>query len=68
MNKNQYINFHKYKEAKNAFILSEEKKYGKTNKRSETKKSKENSYGVANAGSNKIESKQKKKYQQINTN
>ena len=39
------------------------------NKSSETKKSKDNSYGAAKSGNNKNkESKQKKKYHQSNTN
>ena len=52
MNKTCYSDFHTYTEDKSVFILSEEIKYSKTNKSSETKNSKYNSYGAANAGNN----------------
>ena len=69
MNKTRYINFHTYTEAKITFILAEEIKSSQMNKSSETKKSKDNSSGVANGGNNNNkESKQKGKYQQSNTN
>ena len=40
MNKNRYSEFHTYTEDKSAFVLAEEIKSSKTNKSSETKKSK----------------------------
>ena len=67
VNKNHYGDFHIYTEAKSAFILAEERKSIKTNKSSETKKSKDNISRAANSGKNK-ESKKKKKDHQINTN
>ena len=67
-NKNGYSNFHTYTEAKNMFILAEERKSRKNSKISETKKSKYNSSGAANSGNNKNkQSKQKKNYQKSNT-
>ena len=52
MDKTCYSDFHTYTEDKSVFILSEEIKYSKTNKSSETKNSKYNSYVAANAGNN----------------
>ena len=69
VNKYWCSNFHTYNEAKSAFILAKQRKASKKNKIPETKKSKYNSSGVDNAGNNKHkESKQKKNYQQSNTN
>ena len=69
MNKTRYSNFHTYTEAKNKFILAEERKSIKINKSSETKNPKDNSSGATNPGNNKNkESMQKKNYQQSNTN
>ena len=53
MNKTRYSNFHTYTEAKNEFILAEERKSIKTNKSLETKKPKDNSSVADNARNNK---------------
>ena len=52
MNKNQYIDFHMYTEAKSSCVLAEEIKVRKMNRSSKTKNSKDNSSGAANTGNN----------------
>ena len=52
MNKTWYRKFHTYTEAKSMFIIAEEIKASMMNKSPETKNSKYNSYGAANAGNN----------------
>ena len=53
MNKTRYRDFHMYNKANSEFILAEERKASNMNKTSDTKKSKDNSNGAANAGNNK---------------
>ena len=61
MNKTKYSDLHTYTESKIAFILSEEIKSSKMNKRSETKKSEHNSSGAADTGNIKNENYKHKK-------
>ena len=64
MNKTHYRNFNRHTESKSSFILAGDRNTSKTNTILDTKKSKDNSTGAANAVNNKAKDfSQNKKYQ-----